>query len=273
MIGHSAEYKTVTSGFHCKNGTVSLLDSYVAGFVSGGEIHDCDTQISSSSFTGFPGSEQYVPQMLHSNGLSIRGGDVEIEDSVFMLANDNCLELSPDTGARIIRTRFERCYHECLTVSIAPDDKRGALAKEKEVNIINSVFDGCQQGLELGASHINTQVNANHCLFRDNLVGVRLGDSQEEIVEGKILVENSVFSENHEDTWNFIRLTSRAGHLEIRYSLFEEYAETAKNENHNFGEYPILFSEPHYLHIIGNKSLAWKSASDGRSMGLVYPID
>lgn len=39
-----------------------------------------------------------------------------IRESVFMLANDDCLEVSPSSKVQIVDSRFESCYHECLTV-------------------------------------------------------------------------------------------------------------------------------------------------------------
>jgi hypothetical protein len=55
--------------------------------------------------------------------------------------------------------------------------------------------------------------------------------------------------------------------------LAEEYSIAANNENNNRGEYPIIFDDPVYDHLLGDKSLGWKSGSDMNNMGLVYNID
>jgi hypothetical protein len=74
MIGQlQGSEKGEMSAFYCKGGKVGISNSYVGHYASGGELYGCFTQISSTSFSEFPGGKYYEPDLEHSDALFVEG--------------------------------------------------------------------------------------------------------------------------------------------------------------------------------------------------------
>ena len=72
--------------------------------------------------------------------------------------------------------------------------------------ITNCLFANCGQGLELGYSSPNHQVEVESCRFVGNGIGIRYGDCYEMSHQGYIHVRNSESLENTVyDVWNMNR--------------------------------------------------------------------
>jgi hypothetical protein len=126
--------------------------------------------------------------------------------------------------------RFEANYHEGAALS------SGHL-NVKLHRISNSLFINCGQGLELGYSSPNHQVEVDSCSFIGNGIGIRYGDCYEMPHHGYIHVANSQSLDNSwYDVWNMNREHWAADTLHMSFenvrvsSLNPMYPELILNE-------------------------------------------
>eukprot|EP00941_MAST-03F_sp_MAST-3F-sp1_P001390 g1390.t1 len=117
--------------------------------------------------------------------------DLEIFNVVIAGVNDDGIDFGTGNGGRLIvqDSWIETCNHEGIALSNNGSSK-------KNVQIVNSVVTGCQQGIELGFSTISMEVNVLDCLIFSNSVGIRLGDNYQWKVDGIMKINHSVLTKN-----------------------------------------------------------------------------
>ncbi len=160
-------------------------------------------------------------------------------------------------GAKL---RVENCWIEnCCHEGIACSNKN-------YVNIYNSVFKNCKQGVENGYGKAN--VSVDHCLFLNNEVGARFGDEYNILSEGKFNITNSVFYNNNVNILIYDPQLddSSANSLFVYYSLTNTVA--YDNKNNCIAGIPIFNSD----YTLAASSPGYLAGNDQLSMGLVYSI-
>ncbi|MDA3880438.1 MAG: hypothetical protein PF436_08625 [Prolixibacteraceae bacterium] len=178
------------------------LDSCVVSKIkTTGEVVGGRIEISNSYLSDFP-DDSFTYQNEDNDALYINGADAQISNSMFMFAKDDGIDSGAGGGGiiNVDACRFEACFHEGLALSsIEPSVKKHT--------ITNSLFIGCQQGVELGYSSANHSVEIRTCNFERNHIGIRYGDNYKNDVNGLMTVTGAKFSNNDKNYWNMVRQT------------------------------------------------------------------
>ncbi|MDX2431254.1 MAG: hypothetical protein QNK35_09985, partial [Bacteroides sp.] len=222
MIDHAGQV------FYPKGAELNISYSLIQRAITGGQINYTDVRIDHSVFTDFP-NDKLVFQDQDNDALYLAASDAVISNSVFMYAADDGLDSGGNEGGevRVSNTRFESIFHEGAALS-----SNGTATKHHYFT--NCEFTDCGQGIELGFSSPNHQVNVDSCKFIKNGIGIRFGDNYDWVHQGQITVSNSLSIENiSHDVWNMVR------------ELWE--ADTAKMV---FNNVMVSIPEPVYPHLI-----------------------
>lgn len=187
--------------FYPVNAPLLISNSLIQRAKTGGQINGSSVDIRDCVFTDFPDdSDNYRDE--DNDALYLMGCDATIRNSVFMYAKDDGLDSGGSDGGRIqvFSTHFESVYHEGAALSSG-----GSATKFHQFT--GCTFTNCGQGLELGYSTPNHQVNVDSCVFQANGIGIRYGDNYiNSQHRGQIIVSNSLSIFNTEyDVWNMLR--------------------------------------------------------------------
>lgn len=199
--------------FYPVNATLEINSILIQRAKTGGEMNYSTATIKNSVFTDFPDDSRNYRD-LDNDAIYINGSDVSIDNCVFMFAKDDGLDAGSNFSGTIHVSdcHFEACFHEGAAIS-SPGDG------QNYTTFINCVFYNCGQGLELGFSSPNHQVNADNCDFVYNGIGIRYGDNYTwSAVNGTMVVKNSRSTNNTRDVWNMVRSTWSP---KIEYLQFE----------------------------------------------------
>jgi len=208
--------------FYCEYGSVSLDHCYmidhagqvfypvlssmdishclVQRAITGGQANSSNVLIDHSVFTDFP-DDRLIYQDKDNDCFYLMQSDARISNSVFMYAADDGLDSGGSGGGtvEVSNTRFETIFHEGAALSSGEQVSKNHI-------FINCTFLDCGQGLELGYSSPNHQVNVDSCSFIGNAVGIRYGDNYTTPHGGHISVTNSQSLDNtFRDVWNMLR--------------------------------------------------------------------
>ena len=180
--------------------TLELSDCLVQRAKTGGQINESELRMEGCVFTDFP-DDSFDYQDEDNDALYLNETNAVITNSVFMFAKDDGLDSGASGGGTVLidRCRFEANFHEGAALS-------SGSTVNKLHRISNSTFVNNGQGLELGYSSPNHQVEVDSCLFTGNGIGIRYGDCYEMPHHGYIHVSNSQSTDNAvKDVWNMNR--------------------------------------------------------------------
>lgn len=180
--------------------TLELNDCLVQRAKTGGQMNESELVMDRCIFTDFPDdSDEYRDE--DNDGLYLDRTNAVISNSVFMFAKDDGLDSGASGGGEVLinNCRFEANFHEGAALS-------SGHSFIKLHRITNSVFTNCGQGLELGYSSPNHQVEVDSCRFVENGIGIRYGDCYDFPHHGYIHIRNSESLDNSVyDVWNMNR--------------------------------------------------------------------
>lgn len=186
--------------FYPVSSDLELSNCLVQRVKTGGQMNQSELVMDQCVFTDFPDdSEEYRDE--DNDGLYLNETNALINNSIFMYAKDDGLDSGASGGGEVIidHCRFEANYHEGAALS-------SGQTNVKLHRISNSLFINCGQGLELGYSSPNHQVEVDSCSFIGNGIGIRYGDCYEMPHRGFIHVANSQSLDNSwYDVWNMNR--------------------------------------------------------------------
>ncbi|MDF1574421.1 MAG: hypothetical protein P1P86_04420 [Bacteroidales bacterium] len=192
---------------------LELSDCLIQRAKTGGQVNQSELLMERCVFTDFPDdSDDYRDE--DNDGLYLNETNAVIYNSVFMYAKDDGLDSGASGGGEVIinSCRFEANFHEGAALS-------SGHTSEKLHRIRNSLFINCGQGLELGYSSVNHQVEVDSCQFIRNGIGIRYGDCYEMPHHGSMHVANSRSLENSVyDVWNMNREHWEADTLKLSFS-------------------------------------------------------
>jgi len=180
--------------------TLELTDCLIQRAKTGGQINESELLMDRCVFTDFP-DDSYEYRNEDNDALYLSVTNAQISNSIFMFAKDDGLDSGASGGGevRIDHTVFESNFHEGAALS-------SARSVFKLHQITNCLFSNCGQGLELGYSSPNHQVEVESCRFIGNGIGIRYGDCYEMSHQGYIHVRNSESLGNTVyDVWNMNR--------------------------------------------------------------------
>jgi len=180
--------------------TLELSDCLIQRAKTGGQVNESELLMDRCVFTDFP-DDSYEYRDEDNDALYLSMTNALISNSVFMFAKDDGLDSGASGGGEvhIDNTIFESNFHEGAALS-------SARSVVKLHRITNCLFANCGQGLELGYSSPNHQVEVESCRFIGNGIGIRYGDCYEMSHQGYIYVRNSESLENTVyDVWNMNR--------------------------------------------------------------------
>jgi hypothetical protein len=180
--------------------TYKLTDCLVQRAKTGGQINESEIFMDRCVFTDFP-DDNFAYRDEDNDALYLSLTNALISNSVFMFARDDGLDSGASGGGEVTvrNTVFESVFHEGAALSSG----RSAVKLHR---FSNCLFSNCGQGLELGYSSPNHQVEADSCRFIRNGIGIRYGDCYETPHNGYIHVSNSESLENeYYDVWNMNR--------------------------------------------------------------------
>ncbi|MCF8361997.1 MAG: hypothetical protein K9G70_05170 [Prolixibacteraceae bacterium] len=192
-------YNSPGQVFYPESSQLKLENCVVSKVKTTGEILGGNIIIKDSYFSDFPDDSPNY-QNSDNDALYINMADAQISNSMFMYTKDDGIDSGAGGGGtiEIDSCRFEACFHEGLALSsIEPSIKKHT--------ITNSLFIGCQQGIELGYSSSNHSVSINNCNFSHNHIGIRYGDNYKNDVNGTMIVKGATFKNNDKDYWNMVR--------------------------------------------------------------------
>jgi hypothetical protein len=200
--------------FYTESASLDLGYSLIQRAKTGGQLNGSRVQIEHSIFTDFPDdSKDYRDQ--DNDALYLIECVADISYSVFMYAKDDGLDSgggSVGGQVRVRHTRFESIFHEGAALS-------GGNSQGKYQQFIHCLFQDCGQGLELGFSSSQHQVEVDSCSFIKNGIGIRYGDCYVYPNNGYLSVSNSESLENISyDVWNMDRedWIADTSHMEFR---------------------------------------------------------
>ena len=180
--------------------TLELTDCLVQRAKTGGQLNQSELIMDRCVFTDFP-DDGFDYQDEDNDALYLDETNAVITNSVFMFARDDGLDSGASGGGEIIvdNSIFESVFHEGAALS-------SGHSAVKLHRFSNCLFSNCGQGLELGYSSPNHQVEVDSCRFIGNGVGIRYGDCYDFPHHGYIHVSNSLSIENsYHDVWNMNR--------------------------------------------------------------------
>lgn len=179
---------------------LELNDCLVQRAKTGGQMNESELLMNRCVFTDFPDeSNEYRDE--DNDGLYLDKTNAVITNTIFMYAKDDGLDSGASGGGEVIlrNCRFEANFHEGAALS-------SGHSFVKLHRISNSVFTNNGQGLELGYSSPNHQVEVDSCRFTGNGIGIRYGDCYDFPHHGYIHVANSLSLDNTVyDVWNMNR--------------------------------------------------------------------
>jgi hypothetical protein len=179
---------------------LELSDCLVQRAKTGGQMNQSELVMNRCVFTDFP-DDSYDYRDEDNDGLYLSECNASINNSVFMYAKDDGLDSGASGGGEVLinKCRFEANFHEGAALS-------SGHSVIKLHRISNSLFTNNGQGLELGYSSPNHQVEVESCRFIGNGIGIRYGDCYDFPHHGFIHVANSESLDNHVyDVWNMNR--------------------------------------------------------------------
>jgi hypothetical protein len=206
--------------FYPEKSILTLDNILVQRAQTGGQINNSILTLKNSIFTDFP-DDSNVFEDNDNDALYLSASDANIENTTFMFAKDDGLDSGNTEGGEINLTncRFESCFHEGAALS------SGDMSVKKHT-FRDCVFTNCGQGLELGFSSPNHSVTAENCKFMNNGVGIRYGDNYEwSLVEGKMIIRNSLSLNNDKDVWNMVRMnwSPKIGNLSFENTAVSKF--------------------------------------------------
>jgi hypothetical protein len=173
---------------------ITVDSSIIAHCDTGGEFKRGTTHISSSYIMDIPNDDGIVDDDdndgLYFNG--VRPGSDQpsvLEDSYIITAKDDGID---HNGARLNVTNcwIEKC-----------DNGGIAASNTFFVDVYDTVIRSCGQGVEVGYGA--PEVRVDHCVFIDNVIGLRFGDEYYHGCDGSATVENTIFHGNGDNIHNF----------------------------------------------------------------------
>jgi len=183
--------------FYPLSSTLDLSNCLVQRAKTGGQMNQSELVMDRCIFTDFPDdSNNYRDN--DNDGLYLDECDALISNSIFMYAKDDGLDSGASGGGEVIVTNtiFESVFHEGAALS-------SGHSVTKLHRFSNCLFSNCGQGIELGYSSPNHQVEVESCSFIRNGIGIRYGDCYDFPHRGFIHVSNSESLENTVyDVWN-----------------------------------------------------------------------
>ncbi len=200
MLDHCYMIDHIGQVFYPVSCTVELTHCLVQRVKTGGQINESELVIDRCIFTDFP-DDSYEYRDEDNDGLYVSVTNAVISNSVFMFAKDDGLDSGASGGGEVLINNciFEANFHEGAALS-------SGYSVMKLHRISNSLFLNNGQGLELGYSSPNHQVEVDSCRFIGNGIGIRYGDCYEMSHQGYIHIRNSESLENNDyDVWNMNR--------------------------------------------------------------------
>ena len=192
--------------------SLELSDCLVQRAKTGGQMNQSELVMDRCVFTDFP-DDSYDYRDEDNDGLYLDECNATISNSVFMYAKDDGLDSGASGGGEVLinNCRFEANFHEGAALS-------SGHFVVKLHQISNSLFTNNGQGLELGYSSPNHQVEVESCRFIGNGIGIRYGDCYDFPHHGFIHVANSESLDNHVyDVWNMNREHWNADILQMSF--------------------------------------------------------
>ncbi len=180
--------------------TLELTACLVQRAKTGGQMNQSELVMDRCVFTDFP-DDSFEYRDEDNDGLYLSETNARISNSVFMFAKDDGLDSGASGGGEVLISNsiFEANFHEGAALSSG-----GSVIKLHRIS--TSLFSNNGQGLELGYSSPNHQVEVDSCRFIGNGIGIRYGDCYEMAHHGYIHVTNSESLENSVyDVWNMNR--------------------------------------------------------------------
>jgi len=186
--------------FYSKSANLNLSKVYVNKAKTGGQLNSSQIDINNCIFSDFP-NDNSLYQDEDNDCIYINACDGIISNSYFMYAKDDGIDSGGNDGGEITikNCRFENIFHEGVAFSSANE-------VIKNHNVINCVFIGCGQGIELGFSSLNHTVKVDSCKLYYNNIGIRYGDNYGMLHNGEIIIMNTeCINSYYKDIWNMCR--------------------------------------------------------------------
>jgi len=180
--------------------TLELNDCLIQRAKTGGQMNQSELIMERCVFTDFP-DDSFEYRDEDNDALYLDETNAVISNSVFMFAKDDGLDSGASGGGEvhISSSIFESVFHEGAALS-------SGHSAVKLHRITSCLFSNCGQGLELGYSSPNHQVEVDSCRFIGNGIGIRYGDCYDFPHHGYIQVRNSESLDNSVyDVWNMNR--------------------------------------------------------------------
>lgn len=225
---------------------------------TGGEYHHCLVNISDSWYTEIPG-EEYSPDIDDNDALYFYEVYPDLQEPTTI---KNCFFVNGmddgiDHNGAIIS--IENCWIENFV------HEGIAASNYNELIVYNTLIKNCEQGIEAGYG--SPFLKVDHCVFVENVVGIRFGDSYNWGCEGQMEITNSITFNNDDNIKNYDLLTQGPveGAINISYSLTNDI---------DYNNYPgCLEGAPdfdnNYFLLPG--SIGIGLANDNGNLGLINP--
>jgi len=187
---------------------VEIFQTVVRGFQQGLECVDCLLHVRNSVFSHFPSMDSdYVDG--DNDGLYLRGGTVDISDSVVAGAKDDCIDTATSKNTKpgdvtIIRTLISHCLHEGIALS-------GSVDVARRIRVSDSTIQHSQQGVEMGYSPDILVAILSNVTFKYNVIAVRYGDNYNIPERGHLVLRHCKWIDNEDDIVNHVRVKRGPG--------------------------------------------------------------
>ena len=250
----------VGKGLGSDKGQLSVEDSLISRCDTGGELKYSIASFYRTWFLEMP-SDDGVPDDDDNDGIYLAKPHADtaadepsavVEECVFAIGKDDGID---HNGSQVVvKSSFiEGFHHEGIACS------NGGF-----VNAVDTLVMGCQQGIEAGYGA--PEVTVDHCTLVDNEVGLRMGDSYSDPIEGTLTVTNSISVSNSEhNVWDFSNRVDgpKPGQVSISHSMVDQ--DDYDGQDGNLPGLPVFDSSYH----LEADSPGTGAASDGSDMGLL----
>ncbi len=239
------------------NSLIKIENCIISRCDTGGEYHHCTTNISDSWFIDIPGNNNANIDDNDALYFYEVYQDIQVSSKIincyFVTGMDDGVD---HNGADLI---IENCwiedyFHEGIAAS-----------NYNQVVVYNTLIKDCEQGIEAGYG--NPLVKADHCVFVENEVGIRFGDSYNWGCQGQMEIINSISYDNTDNIKNYDLLSQGPveGAIDISYCI---------TNDSEYNNYPgclegIPDFDANYFLLPGSVGIGL--ANDGGNLGLINP--
>ena len=180
--------------FHGESAQLALTRCVIQRCQTVGQFNGGSVKIHDSVLTDFP-EDSAAYEDGDNDALYFTLGEHEIVGSLIGWCKDDGIDAGGDSPGTVtvFGCWFESCFHEGMALS----------GTAKKVQITDSVFINCGQGVETG--YLSPEVSMEHCFMTGNGVGARFGDNYSRAQDGFLSLSNSISIFNQRDVWGMSR--------------------------------------------------------------------